>query len=615
MEATARHQRPLDDGTAEPWPATVASTARSGLLETRIARTISLSEILKRRGEGAANGMPYNEPIVLDLSGPANGRTPLYKWDKNNFQPRIAAAWSPDFGENLIGRLFGRNNQSVIRGGFAVTNDYFGQQLAVRFDFINLLGFASAQAIPANTYNLTTNVAPLFTGFNQTIRNLPNIVIPTGNLTFPRQAPVQTVAAPIEGGFDGNLVAPINYSWSLTYERTLPGRFIVSASYIGRKARNLLLPRDAAQIANFTDSQSGTDWNTAATQLEILRRQGTAVSQIQQIPYFANLFPANLSTSLGCPSSYNQTQAVYAMVFTGTGRCSPTDWTTVQLRLSLLSSRFTGQHIYYQPQYGTYTAWSTVGRSDYQGLIFTLRQRLGTRLTMDLNYTYSSSSDDNSSLQTGGPAIINSFRQQDVYAASDFDMRHIVNANGILKLPVGRGEPIFGNVNKFANLILGGWQLSGIFRYNSGLPISAPSEDGRWTTNWSILSYATRTADVQTCPTRGGSLFGCNSLEAYHSFRNAYPGESGERNVFRRPGFWVLDMGLGKSFDLPWENHKLQFRWEIFNITNTQKMGSVSGNTIELDPQNATQTPTNFANFTSIQGQPRNMQFVLRYSF
>ncbi len=592
--------------------------------------TISLSEILKRRAEGAANGTPYNEPIVLDLSGPANGRSSQYKWDKNNFQPRIAVAWSPDFGENLFGKLVGHNNDSVIRGGFAVTNDYFGQQLAVRFDFNNLLGFASAQIIPPNTYDLTDNLAPLFTGFNQSIRNLPGISIPTASLTFPRQAPNRNRPTAIEGGFDENLVAPINYSWSLTYERTLPGKLIVSASYLGRKARNLLVPRDAAQIANFTDTQSGMDWDTAATQLEILRQQGTPISEIQQIPYFANLFPADLFSIINSsfnspcittpsPYNYNQTQAVYSMVFRGAGSCRPTDWTTVQLRLSLLSSNFPGQHIYYQPQYGTYSAWSSVGRSDYQGLTFTVRQRLGTRLTADFNYTYSSSQDDGSRLQTAGVisagTITNSFRQQDLYAPSDFDMRHIVNANAIFKVPVGRGEPVFGSINRVADLFLGGWQLSGIFRYNSGPPISAPTEAQTWTTNWVIQSYATRTADVKTCPTRGGSLFGCNTLEAYRGFRYPYPGESGERNVFRLPGYWVLDMGLGKSFDLPHEGHKFQVRWEVFNVANTQKMGAVIGNEIDIDPQNATVAPDGFANFSNIQGSPRSMQFVLRYSF
>ncbi len=410
----------------------------------------------------------------------------------------------------------------------------------------------------------------------------------------------------------------------MTYERTLPAGLIVSVSYLGRKARNLLQSRDAAAVANFVDTESGMNWNTAATQLEILRQQGIPVSQIEQIPYFANLFPANLSTllNLNCPSDYNQTQAVYALVFRGAGGCEQQfDWTGVQLRLSRLSSRFPGEHIFFQPQFGSYAAWSTIGKLDYQGLNFTVRQRLGPRLTMDFNYTFSKSSDDGSSVQAASvfsPAgfIINPFRQGDMYAASDFDMRHIVNANAIFKLPVGSGEPIFANLNKFANLFFGGWQLTGIFRYNSGLPISTPTDNGL-AINRSVKSYTTRTADIQTCPTRGGKLFGCNTLEAYRSFRNAYPGETGERNVFRLPGYWVVDTGLGKTFDLPWENHKFQFRWEVFNVANTQKMGSISGTdyTIGQDPQNATQTPVNWSNFIAIQGPPRSMQFVLRYSF
>lgn len=579
---------------------------------------IGLSEYFERRAIAAANGTPYNEPIILDLSGKANGKSPLYKSDNNNFQPRIAFAWSPNVGKNRFGWLFGGNNQSVFRGGFAVTNDHLAQILAVRYEAQNTVGFTSSA--PTVRRNLSDNLGQLFTGFNQTIRNLPNITIP--NLTFPLQAANANLPTISQNGFDENLVSPINYSWNLTFERTFPKGFIVSVSYLGRAARNLLQSRDAAAVANFVDSQSGTDWNTAATQLEILRQQNTPVSQIQQIPYFANLFPANLSTQLGCSGTYNQTQAVYSLIFRGTGSCgSGIDWITVQRSLSLRSSRFPGQHIFYQPQYGSYTALSSIGKSDYQGLTVSVRQRLGTRLVMDFNYTFSRTADDGSRLQSAGnfsPTgfVINPFRQADNYAASDFDMRHIVNANAIFRLPVGRGEIFFGNINKFANLILGGWQLTGIFRYNSGLPISAPTDNGN-ATNANVKSYTTRTNDIRTCPTRGGNLFGCNSLEAYRSFRNAYPGETGERNIFRLPSFWVLDMGFGKTFDLPWENHKLQFRWEVFNIANTQKMGGIilDDYRVELDPQTAAQVPTNFANFTAIQGSPRSMQFVLRYSF
>jgi hypothetical protein len=80
-------------------------------------------------------------------------------------------------------------------------------------------------------------------------------------------------------------------------------------------------------------------------------------------------------------------------------------------------------------------------------------------------------------------------------------------------------------------------------------------------------------------------------------------------------------MGIGKSFNMPWsENHKLQFRWEAFNVTNTQHMGEIdesrSGYGIGLDVDNSTiNPPSNWSNFIGIQGDRRIMQFVLRYSF
>jgi len=120
-------------------------------------------------------------------------------------------------------------------------------------------------------------------------------------------------------------------------------------------------------------------------------------------------------------------------------------------------------------------------------------------------------------------------------------------------------------------------------------------------------------------------LFGCDPKAAYQSFRNAYPGESGQRNIFRLPGVIRLDAGLTKSFDMPWsEKQKLQLRWEVFNVTNTQHFGpmdlSRSGYGIRLDPAVRNLTPpTNWSNFTDIQGGSlngrREMQVGLRFSF
>ncbi len=171
---------------------------------------IALSNYFRLRANGAANGKPFNEPIVLDYSGRANGRTSLYKLDKNNFQPRIALAWSPDFGKGRFGWLFGRNHESVIRGGFSLTNDYLTVFIAGRFDNQNTLGFVSSSQVSNRTY-LPANLAPSFNGFNQTIRNLPNLQIPVGNLTFPRQATIQNNPNAVEVSLDKNLSAPNHY--------------------------------------------------------------------------------------------------------------------------------------------------------------------------------------------------------------------------------------------------------------------------------------------------------------------------------------------------------------------------------------------------------------------
>jgi hypothetical protein len=616
--------------------------------------SIPLTTYFERRLAGAAAGKPYNELISIQLSGKKNGEPPLYNWDKNNFQPRIAVAWSPKFDGGFFGKLFGTNSESVFRGGFGITNDYYGQQLAVSFDLNNALGFSSSRNINANTYSVTGSnrpLAPLFTGFGQPVRPLPNISVP-GNLTFPQTAPM-TFTRPIQSSLDSALVAPINYSWNFTFERELPKGLVLQMSYVGRSARNLIASRDVMSLNNLVDPKSGMDWYTAGGMLEDLRRAGVSPSQVSQIPYFANLFPANLAHLMnvnywGCGSadpnclnpanwtideSLNQTQAVFA---NADASLYGNDWTDIQdvIDQAINGGISTQNNVFFQPQYGALSSFSSIARSNYNAATISVRERLGTSLTMDFNYTLSHSLDDASGLSTsaafGGAFIHNPILQRNSYANSDFDIRHIINANGVWQVPIGRGRRFLRDTNGFVDSIIGGWQISGIFRWNSGLPVgfygdSGVFDDTRWATNWNAQSNVTRIRPVKTCPTRGDAtapakLFGCNTLEAYRSFRNAKPGETGDRNVFRVPGYVVLDMGLGKSFTMPWsERHKLQIRVEAFNITNTQRLGqydtSRTGFGVVLDPETAT-PPSNWSNFIApIQGAPRVMQFGFRYQF
>ena len=611
---------------------------------------VDLSDIFARRLAGAAQGKPDNTLVSFDRSGPANNRPPLYDWDKNNFQPRIAAAWSPAFKSGFLSKVFGANNESQFRGGFAITNDQYGSALAVNFDLANAVGFVSNFTTPANTFCTSSAacLAPQFVAFGQGVRGLPKVIIPT-QLNFPNLQPADN-SRRIETSFDAKLKAPINYSWNFTYERSLPKGLFIQASYIGRYANNLIANRDVMALNNLVDPKSGMDWYTAGTMLEVLRTQGVDVSAVTQIPYFANLFPANLANLINVnycgpnfggdclPLTINgqpitQTQAVYLM---GSADIFGNDWTDTQDGLD----QALGTNLFFHPQYGALSSYSSIGHSRYHAGTLSIRERLGRSLTFDFNYTLSHSLDDASGLQTGGGYgalfIENPIRQKDWYANSDFDIRHLVNANAIWEMPFGHGRRYLSGVNKWVDGAIGGWRLSGIFRWNSGLPISTPFDDARWATNWNVQSNAVRVKPFESCPDRGGltapKLFGCNPDAIYRSLRNARPGESGERNTLRLPGYVSFDVGLAKRFKMPWEGHSLELRLEAFNVTNTQRMGALTGGRtgygIGLDPGGAPfgctgaacvseplSAPSIWSNFSGIQGKPREMQFGAVYRF
>jgi hypothetical protein len=268
------------------------------------------------------------------------------------------------------------------------------------------------------------------------------------------------------------------------------------------------------------------------------------------------------------------------------------------------------------------TAWGTFSRSNYNAMTVTLRKRFEDSLTFDFNYTWSKSMDQASSPQDsgiyGGPLILNAVRPDDIYAESDFDVRHIVNSNWLWRMPFGREKEWLNDLPGYANAVLGDWSLNGIFRWNTGLPVWSPVEVSRWATNYNVQSAGTRIRDPQVQPHKSGDHpnFWANPLYAYNSFRNAKAGETGDRNVFRVPSFFSIDLGIHKGFRIPSaEGHRLTFACEVFNLTNTQILGWPSNNALGVDPQIAEEPYPGFGNINRIQGIPRVMQFSLRYDF
>ncbi|MBO0719718.1 MAG: TonB-dependent receptor [Blastocatellia bacterium] len=596
----------------------------------------SLGDYFDRRVAGAQAGTPVNDLIQIDLAGQANGKSGFYRQDWNNFAPSIAVAWSPNFRTGFFKSLFGEN-KSTFRAGFRKVYDHLGGALAVGFDGQAILGFSSSSVISANTFTVSdpTGFGPLFTGLNQEVRTLPLLTInPT--LKFPLQQPADE-AQRIESGLDDSITTPYSYAFNFSYARDLGKGFSFEASYVGRIGRNLLVSRDTMHLNDLVDPKSGVDFYTAMRQLIALREKNVPITSVGSIPYFENLFPglAGPVTVLGQGVNLTATQGAYRRIAqSSVGGRNTTDYTTVQLLWddsanciptdnNVCPGPAAMNNSFFQPQYGAFGALTSIGTSDYHAFQASLRKRFSNNLTFDFNYTYSHSFDLASGLEpdgstiSGASLILNPLDLGVNRASSDFDIRHLINANYIYNLPFGKGQKFFPNLRSVGNFLLGGWQTTGIFRWNSGLPSGQPFDNGRWATNWNVQSNAVAIRPLTASPTRTGdpNLFS-DPTAAYASYRNAYPGEVGDRNLLRDPGYFAIDAGLYKRFGLPWEGKSVVFRWEVFNLTNTQRFTNVIGLGVGQDPYlNPKDMPADFGSFTSIQGNPRQMQFALRIEF
>lgn len=594
----------------------------------QLVPNVNLGNFLERRIASANNGQPLNELISFNLGGKANGKPGFYEMDRNNFAPSVAVAWMPDFGDNFFGRAFGRKGQSVVRGGFRLLYDRIGSQLAVSSENQNSFGFSSSTTNGANSTNVTTLIGPLVS-LNPNVRQFPRISAPA-QLTFPLAFPADE-SDRIIAGIDQSLVSPKQYTWNLSYGRELPKGFSFEASYIGRAARDIILVRDVTHINNLRDTQSGQDWYTAARILNELRVANTPIASAQAQPFFEKFFPglAGNYTVNGVSTRLTATQAVYRMHARRTvGGLNNTDFTDIQFNID---DEGIFPNAFFHPQYAALQTLSTIGLSNYHGAAFSLRQRFKNSFLVDLNYTLAKSMDTGSTLESQrvlSGVIRNPINPDLEYSISNFDIRHNFNANWLLELPFGKERKFFGGINSVADALIGGWQLTGIMRINSGAPIGTP-RDTQWATNWQTQSDGVRVRDIETSTSanvNGRPNAFSDPLAAYNSFRNARAGEVGDRNLstLRFPRYFTLDAGLSKSFRMPYsDGHALQFRWEVFNVTNTQPFGvfAIGALSLEPEPFAATATPANFGRYSGSQtpvGEPRPgrvMQFALRYSF
>jgi hypothetical protein len=598
---------------------TVSLGLRHTLLQTpyevngqQVQPTTDMWDWFMTRGEQAALGNTVQPDLAFAPSGQARGLKPYWPMQKNNLAPRISFAYSPSPRSGLLRKLLGDQGRSSLRAGYGIYYDHYGQSIVSLFDQYGSFGLSESLMNPLNT--LTPDTSPRFTG----LHNLPDLTgTPAGMIDYPAVAPTDplTTGFAISRGLDDRMQTPYAHVATVSIQRELPGKLVFEAAYLGRFGRHMLQQLDLAQPLDLVDPVSGRSYFSAAAELSQLGYAGAAA--VPAIPFFEDMFPWMAG------GGNSATQNIYNNIW----KYVLGNETAALYELDILGCSYGGyngkMNRFWSSQYSSLYAWSSIGRSNYNAGQFTLRRAMGHGFQFDFSYTYGKSLDMGSdtersmySIGTNIPgsafgAILNAWNPQENYAPSDFDVRHVIAASGVFELPVGQGKAIGSALSPRMNSIVGGWQLSGLGRWTGGLPFSVISGAG-WSTNWDEMS-----AMVQTGPIATGTYIGpngepeafANPAQALANLRNPYPGEAGQRNNFRGPGYFGIDASLSKTWKVR-ERNSLKFAWEVFNVTNSVRF--------DVNPLTSLQNVTSSGEFGAYDAtltKPRVQQLSLRFSF
>ena len=229
------------------------------------------------------------------------------------------------------------------------------------------------------------------------------------------------------------------------------------------------------------------------------------------------------------------------------------------------------------------------GRQNYHGLLLSVQRRAADGVSASANYTLSTcKGHPTQALPNVGTGWADPDNPDYDYGPCVSDRRHLVNAT------VGYTTPRFEG----AGILWSDWRVSGIFRAQSGAPLSINTGQDRSLSGVVNNQRADQLSD---------DVYGDRDTTTWlnrAAFAQPALGTLGNspRGGYRGPGRWTVDMVLARMF--PIGGHRLELRAEAFNVTN---------NFIKQDPI----TNLSNANFGRIlsAGDPRIMQFAVKYQF
>jgi len=250
---------------------------------------------------------------------------------------------------------------------------------------------------------------------------------------------------------------------------------------------------------------------------------------------------------------------------------------------------------------------NNVGNTNYNALQAKLEQRFSHGLSFLVSYTRSKLIDEASSvfdasILTGPIAnypVADSFNRKLERDLSNGDIPNVFVASFTYDLPVGKGKRF--NPGGFAGAILGGFELAGVITLQSGLPLAVTQA-----TNFNAFAgFGTQRPNLIANPNLSSSQQTTTQFFNTAAFTVApqFTVGTSSRNPVRGPNYRNADIALIKRAIFS-ETKNVEFRAEVFNLTNTPPLGAP--NTVLASP--------GFGSITSA-GDPRVIQFGLKLNF
>lgn len=537
-----------------------------------------------------------NPNAALDFAGRGTGR-PFFNSDWNNFAPSFSFAWDIS-GEG----------RSSIRGGYSLSYVIDNNITTVRNAFRGNDGLSQGVQL---------------TGISGTISGGGLVPVPQPQFQVPRTIDQNIALDPASALFtiDPNFRTPYVQQWNIGYEREIMRDTAVEIRYVGNHGIKLTRGIDINQVRIFGNGFI-EDFRRAQFNLANCNRLNPTAAQC------ANRQPLQLLPRFGL-AGFLTSGTVIGFVRNGeVGELASFYYLNRDFFLnganggdpSLTPSFFAGAN----PNAFVVDVIGNGSYSNYHGLQAEIRRRLSRGLYFQANYSFSKALSDFEGSQTSfSPLLDNATGGVVEKRRISDDITHVIKANAVYELPFGSGKR-FLNDGGVVNAVFGGWSLNGIFRWQSGEPISIVSARGtlnrRGRSGINTVNSTLSIGDLQSRtglffdPTTGQPLmFDPDLIAAVRANPNANPfltnpasGTLGglQLTPLSGPSRLDLDMSLIKRTYLG-ENTNIEFRVEAFNVLNHTNFNVGQSQNINS---------ANFGRITSTF-DPRILQFALKLNF